>query len=104
MSHTTLFSCLTRYDGNFIGITRSTRFPSASVTSRRRHASADARISSRGYHLNGRRTSSASCPAATDLADEPVGVALGAARRERHLRGADEDAGHARAYFTPVTA
>ena len=94
MSQTTLFSCRTRYDGNFIGMTRSTRLPSASETSRSRHASAEVRISSRGYHLNGRRTSSASWPAARELADEAVGVPLGAARGERHLRVADEDAGH----------
>ena len=40
----------------------------------------------------------------TELANETVGVPLGAARGERHLRVADEDAGHLQAYFTPVTA
>ncbi len=42
-----------------------------------------------------------------DLAHETLGVTLGAARGERHLRGADEDARHrspASPYFTPVTA
>src|ERR1035437_2815183 len=47
------------------------RFPSASDTSRSRHASADVRISARGYHLNGRRTSSASCPKAASSRTRP---------------------------------
>ncbi len=103
MSQTTLFSCRTRYDGNFIGITRSTRLPSASETSRSRHASADVRISSRGYHLNGSRTSSASCPAAASSRTSPSAwrsappEANGTCALQTSMRAM-------RGYFTPVTA
>ena len=43
-------------------------------------------------------------PEGRELAHEAFRVALRAAGRERHLRGADEDARHLSLYFTPVTA
>src|SRR6266478_1724923 len=63
MIHSTFLSCATRYEGNFIPITRSIGLPFASLRSIRRQANAPRIISAGGYHLKGRAIMSAVYPA-----------------------------------------